>query len=159
MSVGLLALTSLVFLLLGRWQKQLSLHLFNQLKDLIRGQVSQNDIPIQLRLVSLALGLVAIRFSLWIGVIFYITQLFPATQKVSYALSRSVIRSFLSPIFPLGGENYSLVNLIILGAAFLGMIIGASLITNVLRTRIITQKRGGNSLSSAGCPYSQWFEW
>ncbi|NEQ98008.1 MAG: mechanosensitive ion channel family protein [Cyanothece sp. SIO2G6] len=136
-SIGLLVLTSIVFWRLGQLQSRVSPDPLSQLKGLIRSQVSRNDIPTHLRQVSLALGLLVFRFGLWAGVIFYITQLFPATQRVGYALPRVVIRSFVAPIFPLGDQQYSLVNLLILGTGFLGVIVGSSIVTNVLRTRIL----------------------
>ena len=130
-------LTCLTFWYLGRLQQTVSTQPLKQLKRLIQGKVKRDGIPIHVRQVALALCLKFLRYGIWVAVTFYITQLFPATRQGSYTLTTSIWASFKTEIFPLGGEIYSLIDVLILIAGFLILVVGSTLITNVLRTRIL----------------------
>ncbi|MEM9218916.1 MAG: mechanosensitive ion channel domain-containing protein [Cyanobacteria bacterium P01_F01_bin.150] len=130
-------LTCLIFLYLKRWQFRVSKHPLKQLQRLIQGKVKRDGIPIHVRQVALALCLEFFRYGIWIAVIFYITQLFPATRQGSYDLTTQLLANLNAEIFPLGGEKYSIIDLLILIAGFLILVVGSTLITNVLKTRIL----------------------
>ena len=130
-------MTCLTFWHIGRLQQRASQQPLKQLKRLIQGKVKRDGIPIHVRQVVLALCLKCCRYGIWIAVTFYITQLFPATRQVSFTLRRRIWSSFKTDIFPLGGESYSLIDLLILIAGFLILVVGSTLITNLLRTRIL----------------------
>ncbi|NET48507.1 MAG: mechanosensitive ion channel [Merismopedia sp. SIO2A8] len=136
-AIAIVVITGLGFWRLGRLQTTLSQHPINQLQQLLRGRVKRDGIPIQIRQVGLAIGLWILRYSWWIAAIFYISQLFPATQNFGYNLTQIIITSFSARIFPLGGEQYSLIDLLILLAGFLILVIGSTVVTNLLRTRIL----------------------
>ncbi|MDX2212079.1 MAG: mechanosensitive ion channel [Oculatellaceae cyanobacterium bins.114] len=95
-----------------------------------------SDIP---RLVNTLLkaGLAIARGIVWIGVLFYVSRLFPMTRYWSYEIGRILISSFTSPILTLGNSQYSITNLIILVGMLLGLIIFSKTSTDFLRSRVL----------------------
>lgn len=130
-------LACVIFWYLGSLQKQVSQQPLKQLKRLLQGKVNRDGIPIHVRQVVFALCLKGMRYGVWIAVTFFITQLFPATRRFSHLLRTGILASFKTDIFPLGGQSYSLIDLLILIAGFLIVVIGSTLVTNLLKTRIL----------------------
>ena len=87
-------------------------------------------------LLSLVLSLV--RFSLWFGVITYVTNLFPFTRRWSYFLRQeALIGGFLEPNLRLGQNEFSILSLLVLIALLLGVVVVSGIITNFLRSRVL----------------------
>jgi potassium efflux system protein len=97
---------------------------------------SHPNAPISLDLL-LNLTLASARLGLWIGVILYITNLFPLTRRWSYQIANILIASFISKIFTLGSKTYSIIDLLILCILFWALIVIAHKTTNILRSRIL----------------------
>ncbi|HEY9623474.1 MAG TPA: mechanosensitive ion channel domain-containing protein, partial [Crinalium sp.] len=89
-------------------------------------------------------GLLAIaRGGLLLGVVFYITNLFPMTRQWGYYVASLLITSLTAPILILGKSQYSVTNLVILGIMLLGLVIVSKATTDMLRSRIL-QRTGVN---------------
>ncbi|MGF1496600.1 MAG: mechanosensitive ion channel family protein [Elainellaceae cyanobacterium] len=122
---------------LGRFQNTLSQQPFQDLRRLISGQPAQEDEQPPLARVLVALALIVLRVVIWGGAVFYITNLFPFTRERTYWIISRLVGSFVSPIFPLGNNTYSITDLVILMAAFLGVLIAARVMANLLRSRVL----------------------
>ena len=85
----------------------------------------------------LDLTLILTRASLWVSLILYVTNLFPFTRQLSFRIANSLKTSLLSDIVPIGKNQYSVVNLLVLIGLFLGLIIFSSTATNLLRSRVL----------------------
>lgn len=77
------------------------------------------------------------RTALWIGIALYITNLFPFTRRWSFEITYQIINSLGAPILSLGGESYSITNILILISLFFGLFIVAGAFTNILRSRVL----------------------
>ena len=137
LAIAAFAITCLMFWYLRQLQFKTSKHPLKQLKRLLQGKVNRDGIPIQVRQVAWALCLEFFRYGIWIALIFYITQLFPVTRQGSYDLTTTIFTTLTGQILPLGGEAYSIIDFLILMAGLLILVVGATLITNVLKTRIL----------------------
>ncbi|NJO43148.1 MAG: mechanosensitive ion channel [Cyanobacteria bacterium CRU_2_1] len=89
--------------------------------------------------VDLFLGLLlmAVRVGIWLGAALYISNLFPWTRQWSYRVIEILSNSFISPIFTLGNNQYSIINLLILVVLLFGLQIVTRTITNLVKTRIL----------------------
>lgn len=96
---------------------------------------AESSPPLATILTSLALMLA--RVAIWLAAGFYIINLFPVTRDRSYDIFRTVMDSLFSPIFPLGNETYSITDLIVLIGVFFCVILGATVVANLLRSRIL----------------------
>jgi potassium-dependent mechanosensitive channel len=85
----------------------------------------------------LQLTLFLMRAGLWLGTIIYITDLFPLTREWSQRLISLLWMSLTSPVISLGDKSYSVINIIILIALFLGLLAVTGAVTNLLRSRIL----------------------
>ena len=85
----------------------------------------------------LDLTLILARTSLWVFLVLYVTNLFPFTRQLSFRIANSLKTSLLSDIIPIGQNQYSIINLLILTSLFLGLIILSGTITNLLRSRVL----------------------
>jgi len=101
---------------------------------------SEVHAPLELFL-RLLLG--AARVGLWLGVVLYVTNLLPATQRWSNQAIGSIVSSFTAPVLTLGSRAYSMIDLLILTALLFGVIILAGVLTNLLRARVL-QRAGIN---------------
>lgn len=79
------------------------------------------------------------RTALWVGVALYITDLFPLTRKWSADIGTIIRDSLTSPIF----KDFSITGILVLIGLFLGLIILAGAVTNILRSRILRVLRVG----------------
>jgi small-conductance mechanosensitive channel len=73
------------------------------------------------------------RTALWVVVILYITNLFPVTRQWSFNIAYSIQLSLTAPIF----KDFTITNISVLIGLFLGLIVLASAVTNILRSRIL----------------------
>ncbi|AFY52701.1 small-conductance mechanosensitive channel [Rivularia sp. PCC 7116] len=73
------------------------------------------------------------RTALWISISLYITNLFPLTRQWSYDIAAIIRDSLTSPIF----KDFSITNILVLIGLFLGLIVVAGAVTNILRSRIL----------------------
>ncbi|MEB3355273.1 MAG: mechanosensitive ion channel domain-containing protein [Synechococcales bacterium] len=132
-----LALAGLSHWWLGRFQRTLSPQPFQDFQRLISGQPSSEDESPPPAQVLTALALVVLRVVIWGAAVFYITNLFPFTRERTYWLIRRLVDSFVSPVFPLGNNTYSITDVVILLAAFLGVLIASRMMANLLRSRVL----------------------
>jgi potassium-dependent mechanosensitive channel len=92
----------------------------------------------------LLVGSLAIaRAALWLGVILYITNLFPITRQWGYSAANILVTSLTSPLLTLGQNQYSIINLVILSIMLLGLVIFSKVTADLLKFRIL-QRTGVN---------------
>jgi potassium efflux system protein len=85
----------------------------------------------------LRLMLLIVRFMVWFSAITYIANLFPVTRRFSYLVFDSLQDGVFARNLLLGERAYSLFDLLLLLVALLGLVIAASAITNLLRSRFL----------------------
>lgn len=83
------------------------------------------------------LSLFILRLAVWLTAIAYIASLFPLTRRLRYLVSNSLQEGFFSSNLQLGSQTYSLFNLLLLLIVLLGLVIAASAVTNLLRSRFL----------------------
>ncbi|WP_202924769.1 mechanosensitive ion channel family protein [Myxacorys almedinensis] len=89
------------------------------------------------------------RVALWIGVALYITNLFAITRQWSDQIASTLLTSFTVPVLSLGARSYSITNLLILAGLVFGWFVFANVITQLLRTRILSLARINRGLREA----------
>ncbi|MGJ5676214.1 MAG: mechanosensitive ion channel family protein [Nostochopsis sp.] len=130
----------------------------NRLSQMLVSADSSSDNQVQntSRFLFKATLLLA-RIGLWVGVVLYITNLFPLTRNLSYNIAIRIFTSLTSPIFSLGQKSYSLTNILILIILLLGLMIFAGAATNLLRSRILSRtriSRGAQEAIAIICKYA-----
>ena len=98
---------------------------------------------------SLQLGLLALQVSLWIGVGYFITQLFPNLRSWRYTLVDWVIDSFKEPLFTLNQQEYALLDLLVVVALVIGLWLLVRGFTLLLKSRILTVAGVGRGAQEA----------
>ncbi|NMF85279.1 mechanosensitive ion channel domain-containing protein [Nodosilinea sp. P-1105] len=83
------------------------------------------------------LSLFLIRGAVWFITLAYIADLFPLTRRLSFLMSRSLREGLFARNLLLGDRPYSLLDLLLLMVVLLGLVILASALTNVLRSRFL----------------------
>ena len=81
------------------------------------------------------------QFALWAGTIFIICNLFPWTRQLLYVVYSIVAVTFNRSILNFGGDDFSIIELLIFVALLVGAIIGSSYISNLLRTKVLQVTR------------------
>ncbi|MEM6424622.1 MAG: mechanosensitive ion channel domain-containing protein [Cyanobacteria bacterium P01_D01_bin.128] len=81
--------------------------------------------------------LLLVRLLLWGGATFYITNLFPLTRQWAYTVSNALINTFVSRSFSLGDRFFSVLDLLVLVVLIVGLVLAASALTNLLRSRFL----------------------
>ncbi len=81
------------------------------------------------------------RFILWTVTIFVIFRLFPYTRQWLYFLFSILVSTFNKSLFSFGGNEFSIINLLVLLGLFVGSIIVSNHITNLLRTNLLQATR------------------
>ena len=81
------------------------------------------------------------RFILWTVIVLIIFRLFPYTRHWLYFIYNTLIVTFSKSVFSLGGNDFSIISLLILIGLFIAVIIFSSYITNLLRTNILQVTR------------------
>lgn len=85
----------------------------------------------------LGMTLFLVRAGVWLGTALYLTNLFPLTRELTYLVTSGLAEGLLARSLTLGNRNYSLLDFLVLFALLLGLVIGASTATNLLRSRIL----------------------
>lgn len=97
----------------------------------------------------LKLLLVIARTGVWIVAILYTTNLFPITRQWSYQITAVLLSSFTAPILTLGKNFYSVTDLLILLGLMFALVIAAGMVTNILRSRVLSLAGIGRGLQEA----------
>ncbi|MBE9137630.1 mechanosensitive ion channel [Nodosilinea sp. LEGE 07088] len=92
--------------------------------------------PTGLRLLSRLL-LFLVRGSVWLAALSYIANLFPLTRQFSYRVAEGLRDGLFARSLVVGSRSYSLLDLLLVVAALLGLVILASTVTNLLRSRVL----------------------
>ncbi len=111
------------------WLRQLLSHIFSWSDDV------DGDVTGLKFLFHLSLFLV--RIGVWLLAATYIASLFPLTKRLRYLMLNSLDDGLFSRNLQLGSQSYSLFNLLLLLAVLLGMVIAASAVTNLLKSRFL----------------------
>ncbi len=132
-SLGLLVITLGVHWVIGYlWQRSVR----PLLEQVTSPQDGGQGPPAGLNLL-LSLLLSLIRFFLWLGVLTYISTLFPLTRRWSYFIRRQALAGFLEPNLRLGQTEISIFSLLILVGLLLGVVVVAGIFANFLRSRVL----------------------
>ena len=78
-----------------------------------------------------------VRASIWLAIIYYITNLFPLTRQATYVIMQGLIDGLLARSLILGNRNYSVIDLVILLGLLLGLVIISSAAANLLKSRFL----------------------
>jgi potassium-dependent mechanosensitive channel len=81
------------------------------------------------------------QFALWIVTIFIIFRLFPWTRHLLYLFYSIVGISFNKSVFNFGGDDFSIIELIIFVALLIASIIGSNYVADLLRTKVLQVTR------------------
>ncbi len=81
------------------------------------------------------------QFILWIGTAFVIFSLFPWTRHILYLLYSIVAVTFNRSILNFGGDDFSIIELLVFVGLLIGAIIASSYIADLLRTKILQVTR------------------
>ena len=85
----------------------------------------------------LDLILTVARVALWVGAAFYISNLFPVSREWSYRILNAILAIFISPVFNVGKESYSLGSLLLLAGLFCGLVVISGKLTQLLNSRFL----------------------
>ncbi|NER37848.1 MAG: mechanosensitive ion channel [Oscillatoria sp. SIO1A7] len=85
----------------------------------------------------LDLILTVARVALWVGAAFYIANLFPVSREWSYRILNAILAIFVSPVFNIGPESYSVASLLFLAGLFCGLVVIAGKLTQLLNSRFL----------------------
>lgn len=122
--------------LLGWSRRRLAQTLHRRLPITETGSPSP-EVSTSLELFS-KLILALTRVSLLAATALYIANLFPFTRRWSYQISSILITSFTAPVLTLDRATYSLIDLLILGGLLFGVVVGARILTDFLKSRVLT---------------------
>ncbi|PSN17807.1 mechanosensitive ion channel protein MscS [filamentous cyanobacterium CCP5] len=133
-AVGILVAAGLLHWLTGQfWQ-----HYVRPAVQKMTAMGTQNE-DMELTGVNLLLRttLLVVRASLWLGTIYYVTNLFPFTRQLTYVVTAGLVDGLLARSLSLGENSYSVLDLVILLGMLLGLVVVASTFTNLLKSRIL----------------------
>lgn len=74
--------------------------------------------------------------SLWLGALSYAAELFPLTRRLSYELRQQLVTTITAPIIPLA-DGYSVIQFGLLVILLVALIIGAGILTELLKSRFL----------------------
>ena len=83
------------------------------------------------------LSLFLVRIGVWLLAVTYIANLFPLTRQLRYLVFNSIQDGVFNRNLQLGSQEYSLFDLLLLLVVLLGVVIAASAVTNLLRSRFL----------------------
>jgi small-conductance mechanosensitive channel len=135
-SIALVFLT----LMLQRLLQYLGLRFRQYLLTIIaqNNEKEETDLSSSMALnLFLNLAFLLLKIILWLSTLLYIANLFPFSRQWSYVIYHTLISSFSTPLVSIGDQKYSVVDFLILFALFFALLIGASAVTNFLRSRIL----------------------
>jgi potassium-dependent mechanosensitive channel len=78
-----------------------------------------------------------VRAAVWITAITYVANLLPLTRRVSQQVTRSMQEGLFARNLLVGNRSYSLLDVLLLAATLLGLLVVASALTNLLRSRVL----------------------
>ena len=81
------------------------------------------------------------QFILWTVIILAISQLFPFTRHWLYFAFITLVNTFNKSVFNFGGNEFSIISLLILLGLFIASIIVSSYLTNLLRSNVLQVTR------------------
>ena len=81
------------------------------------------------------------KFVLWLATVFIICNLFPWTRQLLYVLYSIVAVTFNRSILNFGGDDFSIIELLIFVALLIGAIIFSGYIADLLRTKVLQVTR------------------
>lgn len=155
-AVGILLLTAILSWLLGCIKHHLLQKALQRLTPPTEGASDSGGIKALEFFFQLVLAIA--RIGLWVGVVLYITNLFPFTRQESYQITNILVTSFTSPIFTVGKNPYSITELVILIGLLFGLVIFAGTATNLLRSRLLNfagiNRSAQEAMSTTGCAYA-----
>lgn len=142
-AIGLLLLAIALHWILGKIAGRLSRIALRKILPMEDAGAAPTGMPVVAQsstmvAFSFKLALALLRLGLWVSMVLYGANLFPWTRQWSYQAIELVRSSFLSPILTLGTNPYSLTDLLILAGVLLGWVLLAGLLSNVLKTRVLT---------------------
>jgi len=138
LALAVVGVTALLSWWIQRLKNRILPHPLQELQHFLSSQQpSSEDAQISLTSILTSLGLGVLQVSLWIMAGLYVINLFPLTRDRSYVVFRALMDSLFSPMLPLGDDTYSITDLIVLIAVFSGVVLGATVVANLLRTRIL----------------------
>lgn len=115
---------------------ELKLRLIAIVRHRTKIQAAEYEVHAPLELfLKLLLG--TARIGLWLSVVLYLANVFPATRRWSDQAIDSLISSFTVPVLTLGNRAYSIIDLLILASLLFSVIILAGVLTNLLRSRVL----------------------
>ena len=81
------------------------------------------------------------RFILWVVIVLIIFRLFPYTRQWLHFIFNILINTFSTSVFSLGGNDFSIISLLVLMGLFIAAIILSGYITELLRTNVLQVTR------------------
>jgi potassium-dependent mechanosensitive channel len=85
----------------------------------------------------LKVSLVLLRTTLWAIVALYLANIFPLTRQWSQKIASTLSSSLTSPVFSLGKNGYSIVNVVVLALLIFSLIVSSGIFTNLLRNKVL----------------------
>ncbi|MBF2097663.1 MAG: mechanosensitive ion channel [Gloeomargaritaceae cyanobacterium C42_A2020_066] len=124
------AVVCLGYLALGTLRRQLTRSLHRSVSH----TAPHLEKPIRLFIQVIALGL---QTGLWLGVIYYISDLFPTTRILRHAIHQALWVGLTSPFITLGTKGYSSLDLMILVGSFVGLWILSRAVAGLIKSRVL----------------------
>ena len=101
-------------------------------------------------------SLLLVRISLWVVVSLYITNLFPLTRSWSYRIRDRLFDSFTLSLISIGNNSYSLLDFLILASLIIALFVGANLLANLLRSRVLVRTKINRGIQEAIAIFSKY---
>lgn len=122
--------------LLSRLRQRIA-HRIRHRLPLTQGGSLSPEVSTSLELFS-KLILASTKIVLWGAATLYIANLFPFTRRWSYQIASILMTSFTAPVLTLDRATYSLTDLLILGGLLFGVVVAARILTDFLKSRVLT---------------------
>jgi potassium efflux system protein len=91
---------------------------------------------------SLAIGtqviLTVLRAIIWLTALVYISDLFPQTRRLGQGIQRTITNSLTANLVPLGGESYSVIDILRLIGLFVVLMLIGKTFKRILRSRVLS---------------------
>jgi potassium-dependent mechanosensitive channel len=92
--------------------------------------------PAKLLNFALKIGLLLILSALWTAASLWAANLFPQTRALSNQLSDNILGTLTQPLIPIGA-GFSIVSFVMLAGLLTSLVIGAGVLTDLLRSRFL----------------------
>jgi small-conductance mechanosensitive channel len=115
-------------------------HLLKQKLEHLIVNNAENSHPSESKTLNLLLklSLLSLRTTLWVIVVLYLANIFPESRAWSHKITLALHSSLTSPVFSLGKNGYSIINILILGILIFSLVILAGIFTNLLRNKVLS---------------------